>query len=79
MISVMPNTDSHRNDGGGNYARLFGVGFAFILTLGIFTVIGFFADRLLGTLPLFLIVGLGLGFAGGLYYVYRALKTLGDG
>ena len=78
-ISLMPNTDSHGNDGGGNYARLFGVGFAFILTLGIFTAIGFFVDRLLGTLPLFLIVGLGLGFAGGLYYVYRALKTLGDG
>jgi F0F1-type ATP synthase assembly protein I len=55
------------------------VGFAFILTLGILTVIGYFVDRLLGTLPLFLIVGLALGFAGGLYYVYRALSTLGDG
>ena len=79
MISVMPNTDSQGNDGGGNYARLFGVGFAFILTLGVLTTIGFFVDRLLGTLPLFLIVGLGLGFAGGLFYVYRALKTVGDG
>ena len=78
MIRLMPNTDSHGNDGGGSYARLFGVGFAFILTLGVLTTIGFFVDRLLGTLPLFLIVGLGLGFAGGLYYVYRAVKTLGD-
>jgi ATP synthase protein I len=79
MIQVMPNTDSHGNDAGGNYARLFGVGFAFILILGILTAIGFFVDRLLGTLPLFLIAGIGLGFAGGLYYVYRALKTLGEG
>jgi F0F1-type ATP synthase assembly protein I len=79
MIQMMPRTDSHGNDTGSNYARLFGVGFAFILTVGIFTAIGFFLDRLLGTLPLFLIVGLGIGFAGGLYYVYLALKKLGDG
>jgi ATP synthase protein I len=79
MIQVMPKSDSHGNDTGSNYARLFGVGFAFILTVGILTAIGFFVDRLLGTLPLFLIVGLGIGFAGGLYYVYLALKKLGDG
>ncbi len=75
----MPGTDSQRNNAGGSYARLFGVGFAFILTLGILTAIGLFVDRLLGTLPLFLIVGVGIGFPGGLYYVYRALNTLGNG
>jgi F0F1-type ATP synthase assembly protein I len=75
----MANTESRRRDTGAGYARLFGVGFAFIITLGVLTTLGFFVDRLLGTLPLFLIVGLGIGFAGGLYYVYRALKTLGNG
>ncbi len=75
----MANTESRRRETGPGYARLFGVGFAFILVLGVLTAIGYFVDRLLGTLPLFLIVGLGLGFAGGLYYVYRALKTLGNG
>jgi ATP synthase protein I len=79
MINVMPGTDSHGNNAGGNYARFFSVGFAFILTLGVPAAVGFFVDRLLGTLPLFLLVGLGLGFAGGLYYVYLALKKLGDG
>jgi ATP synthase protein I len=79
MIQAMPNTDSHGDNMGGNSARLFGVGFAFILTLGVLTAIGYFVDRLLGTLPLFLIIGLGFGFAGALYYVYRALKTLGGG
>jgi F0F1-type ATP synthase assembly protein I len=79
MIQVMPKTDSHGTDTGSNYARLFGVGFAFILTIGLLTAIGFVVDRLLGTLPLFLMVGLGIGFAGGLYYVYLALKKLGDG
>jgi ATP synthase protein I len=79
MINTMPGTDYQRNNGGGHYARLFGVGFTFILTLGVPAVVGFFVDRLLGTLPLFLLVGLGIGFAGGLYYVYQALKKLGDG
>ena len=40
---------------------------------------GYFADRALGTLPLFLLLGLGIGFAGGLYYVYVALKRMGSG
>ncbi len=75
----MANPESRRRDTGPGYARLFGVGFAFILVLGVLTAIGFFVDRLLGTLPLFLIAGVGIGFAGGLYYVYRALDTLGGG
>ena len=75
----MPDTNSHRDNAGSNYARLLGVGFAFILILGVLATAGFFVDRLLGTLPLFLLVGLGMGFAAGLYYLYLALKRLGDG
>ena len=74
----MRGTDSHGDNAGGSYARFIGLGFAFILLLGVFTTGGFFVDRLLGTLPLFLLLGLGIGFAGGLYYVYLALKKLGD-
>ena len=74
----MANTESRRRDTGPGYARLFGVGFAFVVILGVLTTLGFFMDRLLGTLPLFLIFGLGIGFAGALYYVYRALNTLGS-
>jgi ATP synthase protein I len=74
----MPDTDSHENNAGGNYARFIGLGFAFIAILGVLATVGFFADRMLGTLPLFLLVGLGIGFAGGLYYVYLALKKLGS-
>ncbi len=79
MINVMPGTDSHENNAGGNYARFIGLGFAFILILGVLATGGFFLDRLLGTLPLFLLLGLGIGFAGALYYVYLTLKKLGDG
>ena len=75
----MANTESRRRETGPGYARLFGVGFAFILILGVLTALGYFVDRLLGTLPLFLIAGVVIGFAGGLYYLYRALDTLGDG
>ena len=74
---MMPGTDSHGNNASGNYARFFVVGFTFILILGVLTAVGFFVDKLLGTLPLFLLVGLGIGFAGGLYYLYRVLDELG--
>ncbi len=79
MILTMPRTDSHGRDTGGNYARFFGVGFAFVLVLAALCAVGYFADRALGTLPLFLLLGLGIGFAGGLYYVYVVLKKMGGG
>ena len=78
MIWAMAHTDPRREDTGPSYARFFGLGFAFIITLGVLTAAGFFLDKLLGTLPLFLLLGLGVGFAGGLYYVYQMLKKLGD-
>lgn len=49
------------------------------MILAVLTTGGFFADKILGTLPLFLLLGLGIGFAGSLYYVYLALKELGNG
>ncbi len=79
MIWTMADTDPRRDDTGSSYARFFGLGFAFITTLGVLTVAGYFLDRALGTIPLFLLIGLAVGFAGGLYYVYRALKTLDGG
>jgi F0F1-type ATP synthase assembly protein I len=75
----MPRTDFHGRDTGNSYARFLYLGFTFILILGIFTVLGFFADRLFGTLPLFLLVGLGTGFAAALYYLFRSLGDLGGG
>ena len=47
--------------------------------IGALTAAGLFVDRLLETLPIFLLVGLVVGFAAGLYYVYGALKRLDDG
>ncbi len=62
-----------------NYARYLGVGFTFVLIVVAPAAGGFFVDGVLGTLPLFLLVGLGLGFAGALYYVYLEMKKLGGG
>ena len=79
MIRVMPNTDSNGRNSGTGYARLAGLGFAFLLTLAVFTLVGLFVDRLFGTLPLFLLLGLAVGFAGGLYYMYQSLNKFGGG
>ncbi len=77
MIRVMPDTRPQRNDASGNYARFAGLGITLFLIFGIPTVVGYFMDRLAGTLPLFLLVGLAVGFIGGMYYVYRVLQKLG--
>jgi F0F1-type ATP synthase assembly protein I len=76
MILSMPNTNSQRNDAGGGYTRFLSLGFTLLAIIGGLTVVGFFVDRWLGTLPLFLLVGLVVGFVAGLGYVYRALKSL---
>jgi ATP synthase protein I len=77
MMRVMPDTRSQRDDASGNYARFVGLGITLMLIFGLPTVVGFVLDRFVGTLPLFLLLGLAAGFVGGMYYVYRALQKLG--
>jgi ATP synthase protein I len=77
MIRAMPNTDSQRNDSGGNYARFFHVGFAFMFIIAVFTAGGYLLDRLLVTLPLFLLLGMLIGFVASLFYLFTALKRVG--
>ena len=77
MMRVMPDTRSQRNDADGSYARFVGLGVTLFLIFGLPTVVGFFLDGFLGTLPLFLLIGLAAGFVGGMYYLYRALQKLG--
>ena len=75
----MPKTDSQRSDSGANYARFFHVGFAFMFIIAVFTGGGYLLDRLVGTLPLFLLLGMLVGFGAALYYLFTALKRVGGG
>ncbi|MFT5049132.1 MAG: ATP synthase protein I [Chlamydiales bacterium] len=70
-----PN-DSDRKDAGSSrarelaiqgkeYGRLSGIGMQFALTIVLMAFAGHWLDRRLGTLPLFLILGVLLGFLGG--------------
>ena len=75
-MPAMPRTDSQGNDARGGYARFFGIGFTFVFVTAVLCAVGYFVDGALGTLPLFLLIGLVLGFVASLVYVYRALKSL---
>jgi ATP synthase protein I len=75
----MPDTRSQRNGASDNYARYIGVGFTFVFIVVIPAAVGFFVDKTFGTLPLLLLLGLGLGFAAALYYVYREMNKVGGG
>lgn len=74
----MADTNSRGNRSGGNPIRFLGLGFVLGIILGAPILVGFLLDKLAGTLPLFLLVGVAAGFAASLYYVYRALKNLGS-
>ena len=79
MINAMRGTDSQEDNAGVGYVGFLSLGFTLIAIIGALTAAGFFMDRLLGTMPLFLLLGLVGGFVAGLFYVYRALKRLDDG
>ncbi|WP_424245511.1 F0F1-type ATP synthase assembly protein I [Elusimicrobium posterum] len=50
------------------------LGLQFALTICLFGGAGYFIDKKLGTLPLFLIILSTAGFAAGMYYVVTAAK-----
>lgn len=79
IVGGMPGADRHEDNQGGDYARYVGLGFTFVFIIAVFTVGGYLLDRLFGTLPLLLLAGLVLGFAGALYYLFRTLGGLGGG
>ena len=56
-----------RND----YGRYAGLGFSFAITIIAFSAIGWWVDGKLGTTPLLLIVGVFVGFGGGLMSIIK--------
>jgi ATP synthase protein I len=69
-----------RRPGGGedtsSWYRLAGIGFEFIVAVGLFGGLGFWLDRTLGTGPWLMVSGFGLGFATGLFLMVRAANRM---
>jgi len=64
---------------GSEYARYAGLGLQFGVTVALLALGGYALDRWAGTLPLFLLVGVGLGFAGGLISLVRHVPAVRGG
>lgn len=73
----MANGNSRRDSTGGSPAQYVGIGFTLLSILAIPAALGFFLDRLLNTLPLLLLLGLGIGFVAEMYYIYLILQRTG--
>lgn len=59
----------------GAYLALFSeIGITLLVTTLIGVLAGYWLDRQLATLPIFLVVGMLLGFGGGGYAVYRLIN-----
>lgn len=64
---------------GFDYARYAGLGLQFGVTVALLALGGYALDRWAGTLPLFLLVGVALGFAGGLISLVRQVPAARGG
>lgn len=62
-----------------DYVRYAGLGLQFGVTVALLSLGGYALDRWAGTSPLFLLVGVGLGFAGGLISLLRHVPAARGG
>jgi F0F1-type ATP synthase assembly protein I len=71
--SPVPNTDEPDPGGLQSYMRFSHLGLQFAMTIALLTGGGVWLDGKLGTMPLFTLIGLFLGFGAGFYHLYRAV------
>ncbi len=57
--------------------KAWGIALEFIVSILVFTAIGWVLDWWLGTEPWFILAGMGFGFIGGVYRLLRAAQSLG--
>ncbi len=58
------------------YLRYSYLGTQLFVSVGLLTYAGLWLDRKAGTIPLFTLIGLALGFGAGFYSVYKTYKAL---
>ena len=63
----------------GNYLRYVHLGTQFFVSVGLCTFLGIWLDTTVGTLPLFTLLGLAIGFTAGFYALYTELFPSGGG
>ncbi len=72
----VPGSDEPDQDRAGglqSYMRFSHLGLQFAMTIALLTGGGVWLDGRLGTMPLFTLIGLFLGFGAGFYNLYRAV------
>lgn len=83
QASVAPEEDGR---GGGGWARALrdsapylGIGSSLAVTLLLALGAGYWADRRLGTAPVFFFVGAVFGFAAAFYHLYKVYRLMTGG
>lgn len=61
------------------WLALLNLGWIFVVTMGITVFGGLWLDKRFGTAPLFILIGVFLGFASSGYYFYQTIRKLGGG
>ena len=56
-----------------HYLRYSHLGLQFCISVALFTGLGVWLDRKLETVVVFTLIGLALGFGGGMYSIYKAV------
>lgn len=71
----MPPEDkeSRLREGSASYIKYWQIGIELVVSVVLFTLVGYWLDSRLGTVVLFTLVGLALGLAGGTYSAYRGI------
>jgi F0F1-type ATP synthase assembly protein I len=84
--SVPQNPTESRDADEGNrqrsmrdYSRYSSVGVTFGVVLALFAFAGYWADKQVGSSPIFLVLGVFVGFGGGLYSLIRKIPVSSRG
>jgi hypothetical protein len=75
----MVRSDYRNTERDSNMRRFSGLGLTFVSLIAVFTVGGYGLGRLVGGMAVFVLLGMFVGFAAALGYLYLKLKELGGG